>query len=142
MKKILEISVSVSAPNIQADAVYEVDEIKTFVGNKRNHIWIAYAINRKDKSIASFSVGARTNETLNKVICKLTNAKQIYTDKLRQYKTLINPSIHKTTNRGTNHIERHNLTIRTHIKRLTRKTICFSRKIAMLYAVMKIYFLG
>lgn len=108
MKKILEISASVSAPNIQADAVYEVDEIKTFILNKRNHIWIAYAINRKDKSIASFSVGPRTNQTLSKVLNKLSNAKRIYTDKLRQYKTLIDPSIHKTVNRGTNHIERHN----------------------------------
>ena len=46
----------------------------------------------------------------------------------------------RQAHRGTNHIERHNLTIRTHIKRLTRRTICFSRKAIMLYAVLKIYF--
>lgn len=142
MKRILKISNSVASPHITANATYEVDEIKTFLGRKKDHIWITYALNREDKSVACFSVGPRTNETLNKVISKLENAKLIYTDKLRQYKTLIPSSIHKTTNRGTNHIERHNLTIRTHLKRLTRRTICYSRNIAMLYAVLKIYFWG
>ena len=47
---------------------------------------------------------------------------------------------HKTSLYGTNHIERNNLTIRTHIKRLTRRTICFSRNVDMLYATLKIYF--
>ena len=142
MLRILAISKNVTTPNVVANSVYEVDEIKTFVARKKDHIWIAYALNRKDKSVASFSVGPRTNETLSRVLDKLNNAKRIYTDRLRQYRTLIHPAIHKTTNRGTNHIERHNLTIRTHIKRLARRTICFSRKIAMLYAVLKIYFWG
>jgi IS1 family transposase len=79
---------------------------------------------------------------LGRVLDKLSDAKRIYTDKLRQYKTLIPAAIHRTTNRGTNHIERNNLTIRTHIKRLARRTICFSRKIAMLHSVLKIYFWG
>ena len=117
MARILEISKNITAPQITAGSVYEVDEIKTFVGRKKDHVWIAYALNRKDKSVAGFSVGPRTNETLRRVLDKISNAKRIYTDKLRQYKTLIPRGIHKTTNRGTNHIERHNLTIRTHIKR-------------------------
>ena len=142
LKRIISISKDITAPHIATDAVYEVDEIKTFVGRKKAHIWIAYALNRMDKSVACFSVGPRTNETLSKVTDKLIHAKRIYTDKLRQYNTLISPEIHRITNRGTNHIERHNLTIRTHIKRLTRRTICFSRKTIILYAVLKIYFWG
>ena len=141
-KRILSISSSIITPHIIADAVYEVDEIKTFVGRKKDHIWVAYALNCADKSVVCFSVGPRTNETLSKVTDKLANARLIYTDKLRQYKFLISPEIHRTAHRGTNHIERHNLTIRTHIKRLTRRTICFSRKAIMLYAVLKIYFWG
>lgn len=142
MKRILEISNSIESPVVIANAVYEVDEIKTFVGNKKNHIWIAYALERKTKSVVSFSVGPRTNKTLNKVVSKISNAKRIYTDRLRQYRTLIDKRIHKTSLYGTNHIERNNLTIRTHLKRLNRKTICFSRRIGMLYAVLKIYFWG
>ncbi len=142
MARIITIAKNVVAPHITAGSVYEVDEIKTFVARKKDHIWIAYALNRKDKSIACFTVGPRTNETLSRVLDKLSNADRIYTDGLRQYKTLIPATRHRTTNRGTNHIERHNLTIRTHIKRLTRRTICFSRKIGMLYAILKIYFWG
>lgn len=72
----------------------------------------------------------------------LAEAKRIYTDKLRNYKSLINKSIHRTTLHGTNHIERHNLTLRTHLKRLSHKTICFSRSMAVLAAILKIYFWG
>ena len=107
-KRILSISSSIITPHIIADAVYEVDEIKTFVGRKTDHIWVTYALNRDDKSVSCFSVGPRTNETLRKVTDKLSNAKRVYTDKLRQYRTLLSPAIHKTTNRGTNHIERYN----------------------------------
>lgn len=142
LKRILLISSKISPPHVIANAIYEVDEIKTFVGCKSNHIWIAYALNRETKSVVSFSVGPRTNNTLNQVLDKLTNAKRIYTDRLKNYKYLIDPAIHRTTLYGTNHIERHNLTIRTHIKRLNRRTICFTRKAGVLYAILKIYFWG
>ncbi|HEX2845848.1 MAG TPA: IS1 family transposase [Chitinophagaceae bacterium] len=39
-----------------------------------------------------------------------------------------------------NHIERNNLNLRTHLKRLSRRTICFSKSITMLEACLKIYF--
>ncbi|HCB88573.1 MAG TPA: hypothetical protein DEP71_04720 [Porphyromonadaceae bacterium] len=32
--------------------------------------------------------------------------------------------IYRTIFRSTNHIEQHNLTLRTHLKQLHRKTIC------------------
>ena len=142
IRRIVSISKNITAPHVTANIEYEVDEIKTFVGRKKDHIRVVYALNCADKSVVCFSVGPRTNETLSKVADKLANARLIYTDKLRQYKTLISPEIHRTAHRGTNHIERHNLTIRTDIKRLARRTICFSRKAIMLYAVLKIYFWG
>ena len=142
IRRIISISKNITAPHVTANAEYEVDEIKTFVGRKKDHIWVAYALNCADKSVVCFSVGPRTNETLSRVTDKLTNARLIYTDKLRQYKTLISPEIHRTAHLGTNHIVRYILTIRTLIKRLTRRTICFSRKTIMLYAVLKIYFWG
>ncbi|MDR0419060.1 MAG: IS1 family transposase, partial [Prevotellaceae bacterium] len=79
----------------------------------------------------------RTNAALG-VVTKtldLSNAKKIYTDKWRGYKSLISKKIHSTLNRGANHIERHNLTLRTHLKRLTSRSICFSRSIVILSAV-------
>ncbi|WP_262497378.1 MULTISPECIES: IS1 family transposase [Chryseobacterium] len=48
--------------------------------------------------------------------------------------------MHQTKRFGTNAIERKNLSIRTHLKRLNRKTICFNKSIVMLTSILKIYF--
>ena len=63
-----------------------------------------------------------------------------YTDQLINYKSLIPAALHKTRVYGTNHIERKNLTIRTDLKRLSRRSICFSKSKWMLEACLKIYF--
>jgi IS1 family transposase len=122
----------------------EVDEMRTFIGRKSRLRWIVYALDRKTKSVACFNVGRRTNRTLNVVITtlELSETKKIYTDKLKNYRFLIAQKGHNTALHATNHIERHNLTIRTHLKRLNRKTICFSRSLALLTAILKIYFWG
>ena len=43
----------------------------------------------------------------------------------------IEPDAHSPNNRNTQRIERKHLTLRTQIKRLVRKTICFSKSIPM-----------
>ena len=101
-------------------------------------------LDRKSKQVVSYNIGPRTNATLNAVLetLRLSDAKRVYTDRLRNYRSLIETKIHRTSLYGTNHIERHNLTIRTHLKRLARKTICFSRSAVILSAILKIYFWG
>ncbi|NDV70270.1 IS1 family transposase [Dysgonomonas sp. 25] len=142
--RILSIAKNIKQPPVMSKQVYEVDEIKSFVKRKNNRIWIVYALDRKTKEVVSYNVGNRTNTTLKVVIktLNLSNAKKIYTDKWIGYKTLIDKKIHSTFNRATNHIERHNLTLRTHLKRLTRRSICFSRSSEILSAILRIYFWG
>ena len=75
--------------------------------------------------------------------------KHYYTDnrpaaRWKSYKKRIPPEKHTVTNRAagrkkTQKIERQNLNFRTHIKRLARKTICFSKKDDMHYGMMKAY---
>ncbi|MBP6430489.1 MAG: hypothetical protein KA319_01880 [Ferruginibacter sp.] len=65
---------------------------------------------------------------------------KIYTDGLSNYKYLVPPTLHSIKQFGTNRIERVNLNLRTHLKRLGRRTICFSKSLAMLLACVKIYF--
>ncbi|MDI1255293.1 MAG: IS1 family transposase [Flavobacterium sp.] len=86
--------------------------------------------------------GTRNNKRLRKAITnlELSDAKRIVTDKLKHYRYLIPKEIHSTKYRGINHIERKNLSIRTHLKRVNRKTICFSRSLIVLNAVLRIYF--
>jgi len=124
------------------DREYELDEMRTFIGNKKKKYWIVYAIDRATKEVVDFKVGKRNNKTLKRVVdtLLLAKAKKIYTDGLRNYKSLIPESIHKIGKYKINRIERNNLSVRTHLKRLSRKTICFSKSISMLESVLGIYF--
>lgn len=144
VRRTLEIALTIKKPMISLAKKYEVDELCTFIERKSRQIWICYAIERITKQIVDFRIGSRSNKTLNGVIQTLilSQPKHIYTDGLRNYKTLIPKEIHKTTRFGTNHIERMNLNLRTHLKRLNRRTICFSKSLVMLSAVLKIYFWG
>jgi len=124
--------------------LYQVDELFTYVGNKNNRVCIAYALNPETGEVIDLVVGKRNKTNLQKVISTLilADARQIVTDKLNIYKNLIPKELHSTRHRGINHIERQNLTLRTHLKRLGRRTICFSRSIAVLSAIVRIYFWG
>jgi len=133
-KRILEYSSKIKRPTMAMKKEYELDEMCTYIGRKLNTYWIAYAIRKDNRQVVDFRIGKRTNKTLRPIIetLHLSNATVIYTDKLKNYRYLIQKAVHKTKSRGTNYIERHNLTIRTRLKRLSRRTICFPRSLAML----------
>lgn len=116
--------------------------MRTYIKCKKNIFWIVYALDHESKNVVSFNIGRRTNKTLEKVIesLELSQAKKIFTDKLKNYKYLIDAKIYSTKNRGINHIERKNLSLRTHLKRLNRRTICFAKSIKITEAILKIYF--
>ena len=117
---------------------YEIDELRTYCGNKRNELWLIYAINRYSKQIINFVVGRRTKENIAIIISMLQklHPKAIYSDRLNIYQALICKGIHKIYPRCINYIERKNLTLRTLLKRLARKTICFTRTAKMLKNVV------
>jgi IS1 family transposase/transposase-like protein len=123
---------------------YEIDELRTYCGNKRNECWIMYAINKTTGNIIDFVVGRRTKENIKQIIISVLNLtpKRIYTDGLNIYPVLIPKSIHKIFCYCTNKIERHNLTLRTHLKRLSRKTICFSKNAVVLHHTLNLYWYG
>lgn len=141
---IKKIGSTIEPPVILSGRAFELDELCTFVGNKKCLIWITYAIDSITRQTVAVSIGSRSCQILSQVTEPLlaTSPLKIATDKLLQYKNLIPPGIHSTKKYGINHIERKNLTLRTHLKRLNRKTICFSRSIVMLHACLMIYFFG
>jgi len=145
IRRILYLSGKVLKPiYIENNQVYEVDEMWTFVGKKHPSCfsWITYAMNRKTNKIIDVAFGSRNKKNLKQVIdsVKAQNPKKIITDKLNTYPNLIKPTEHDTTRYSNNHIERGNLTLRTHIKRLFRQTICFSRSQKVLEACVLLYF--
>ena len=123
---------------------FEVDELWSFIGNKDNVSWITYVIEKQTRNVIDFIVGRKTTDNIRPLINKLLllKPKRIYTDRLNIYPSLIPQEIHKRFQYCTNRIERKNLTLRTHIKRLSRRTICFSRKQEYLEAHLRIYFWG
>ena len=142
LKRIRIISENVKVPVLPFGKTYELDELRFFIRKKTNPIWLVYAIDKNTKEVAGFYIGKRNSKTLNSVVKTLINAKaeKIYTDKLRNYKYLIPTAIHSTKRYSTNHIERNNLNIRTHLKRLNRRTICFAKSSNVTTAILKIYF--
>jgi len=144
LKRIVAIAEGIQQPPIAIGKSYEVDEMRTYVGKKSRLRWIVYALERETKTVVSFNVGRRTNKTLKHVIrsLELSNARIIYTDKLKNYRYLISKKLHNTYVHSTNHIERKNLSLLIHLKRLNRKTICFTRSLVLLMAILRIYFWG
>ncbi|HTN16274.1 MAG TPA: IS1 family transposase [Chitinophagaceae bacterium] len=98
LKRILMIAERIKQPVIAQGKTYEVDEMKSFIKHKKRKIWIAYALEKCTKTVVSFSVGARTNKTLNVVLKTLqhSEAKRVYTDKLPAYRFLLPSAIHST----------------------------------------------
>lgn len=121
---------------------YEIDEIQTYVGDKDSKTWIIYAISKTTRLPIALKVGRRTKENLKQVVNKVLiySPKRIYTDGLDIYQSLIPKYLHKRGKRKINYIERKNLTLREHIKRLSRKTISFTKKEEMLELHLRWYF--
>ena len=145
IRRILYLASKVTKPIYsEKNQVYEVDEMWTYVGKNDPscYSWITYALNRRTNSIIDVAFGSRNRTNLKQVIdsVKVHDPKKIVTDKLIIYPNLITPVDHDTNRYSNNHIERGNLTLRTHIKRLFRKTICFSKSQKMLEACVLLYF--
>lgn len=142
LKRIVKIARSIPQPQITVGRTYEMDELYTYVGSKLNMVCIAFALERDSRNVIDFSIGRRNKGTLRKVVdaLVLSNAKEIRTDKLSLYINLVPKEIHHVKQRGINRIERMNLNLRTHIKRLNRRTIAYSKSLLVLSAILRIYF--
>jgi insertion element IS1 protein InsB len=143
--RIQELAAKINNPvDARPKVSLEVDELWTYINQKENEYWIAYAIDRRTRSVVDFVVGKRTKVTLKHLVDRLLhlNPKVIRTDKLTLYEYLIPKKLHHRGATVINRIERKNLSIRTHLKRLSRRTICFSRSLKMLESCLRIYFWG
>lgn len=145
LSKIRLIASEIIAPVCFApNGEYEMDEMHTKIwkGNKKKDVYIAYAIHKESKSVINFTIGSRDTGTLSKTVNKILEnyPKKIRTDKWVVYSGIIPLKIHVSTRRKINQIERNNLTLRTHLKRLGHNRLCQSKTVDMLEACLKIYF--
>lgn len=108
----------------------EMDEMWSFVEKKSNQRWLWHAIDHNTGEILAYIFGNRTDKVFLelKKRLELFGIKKFFTDDWGAYDRHIPIEKHEVGKRNTQKIERKHLTLRTRIKRLARKTICFSKK--------------
>lgn len=111
----------------------EVDEMQSFVGKKENQRWLWHAIDHCTGEILAYVLGSRQDEVFLKLkkLLEPFGIKKFYTDGLKTYERDLPVEMRQVSKYKMQRIERKHLTFRTRIKRLARKTICFSKSIQM-----------
>jgi insertion element IS1 protein InsB len=111
----------------------EVDEMWSFVGKKKEPRWLWHALDHHTGQVLAYVFGRRTDEVFLQLKALLTpfGITRYYTDYWGAYERNLAPEVHRPGKHNTQQIERKHLTLRTRIKRLVRKTICFSKSITM-----------
>ena len=107
----------------------ELDEMWSFVGNKQTQRWLWHAVDRKTGKVLAYAFGPRTDAVFLelKQLLEPFGIQTYCTDGWGAYKRHIPEEQHEVGKRKTQQIERKHLGLRTRIKRLARRTICFSR---------------
>jgi insertion element IS1 protein InsB len=111
----------------------ELDEMWSFVGSKQHPRWLWGALDHQTGRIVAYTFGRRADRVWLKLKALLEpfGIRHFYTDGWGAYHRHLDPKRHVVGKRRTQQLERKHLTLRTRIKRLVRKTICFSRSVLM-----------
>ncbi len=108
----------------------EVDEMQSFVGKKEKSALVMACnrpLYRRDTSLCvRFATFLEVFLQLKKLL-EPFGIKKFYTDGLKTYERHLPVEMRQVSKYKMQRIERKHLTLRTRIKRLARKTICFFR---------------
>jgi len=116
-------------PEVEA----EVDEMWSFVRTKEQQRWLWWAIDHATGEVLSYVLADHKDDAFLelKALLEPFGITQFYSDGWGADERHIPPVFHTVGKRNTQKIERKHLTLRTRIKRLARKTICFSKSVVM-----------
>ena len=108
----------------------ELAERWSDVGRKDNRRWLWHGIARETRKVLAYVVGERQDRVFLelKSLLEPFGISHFYTDDGGAYERQLDPEHHRIGKENPQKIERKHLTLRTRIKRLARKTICFSKK--------------
>jgi len=123
------------------DTEAEADEMWSFVQSKAPQRWLWHAIDHASGTVLADVLASHQDEAFIqlKILLEPFGIMQFYTDGWEAYERHLDPSLHTVGKRNTQKIERKHLTLRTRIKRLARKTICFSKSIVMHDVVIDLF---
>jgi insertion element IS1 protein InsB len=107
----------------------ELDEMWSFVGNKHAPRWLWQALDHRTGQVLAYVFGRRKDEVVLdlKALLEPVGITRYFTDGWGAYQRHLDPDQHEVGKRHTQQLERKHLTLRTRLKRLARKTICFSK---------------
>ncbi|MEM0978792.1 MAG: IS1 family transposase [Cyanobacteria bacterium P01_H01_bin.58] len=110
-----------------------MDERWSFVQSKPQQRWLWHAIDHRTRTVLAYVLAPPQDAALSELMMLLAlfGIQQFYTDSWGAYLRLLAPEQHRVGQSNTQRIERQHLTLRTRIKRLARKTICFSKSVLM-----------
>lgn len=111
----------------------EVDEMWSFVQRKARQRGLWHAIDHLTGAVLAYALGRRADKSFVKLqkLLKPFGLVHFYTDAASVYARHLPAAAHTVGKLHTQQIERKHLTLRTRIKRLARKTICFSKSVFM-----------
>jgi len=107
----------------------ELDEMWSYVARKSNPRWLWHAIDHHTGRVLAYVFGRRKDDVFLKLKALLEpfGITTFYTDGWGAYERHIDAKKHQVGKENTQKIESKHINLRTRIKRLVRRTICFSK---------------
>jgi insertion element IS1 protein InsB len=107
----------------------ELDEMWSFVARKTNPRWLWHAIDHRTGKVLAYVFGRRKDVVFLKLKALLEpfGIRRYYTDGWSAYERHLDAERHRVGKENTQKIESKHINLRTRIKRLVRRTICFSK---------------
>jgi insertion element IS1 protein InsB len=120
-------------PRSRAVRAAELDEMWSFVGTKKRARWLWHALDHHSGRVLAYVAGSRKDAVFLKLQALLApfGITRFYTDKADVYQRHLPHEQHTVSKLTMQKIERKHLTLRTRLKRLARKTLCFSHSHVM-----------
>ena len=107
----------------------EMDEMWSYYHDKSHQLWLWWAVEHETNTPLAYTFGTREHKYLDELLALLKPfpIRTVYADNNYAYKDRLSTDMLVSGKQNTKKIERDHLTLRTRIKRLCRKTICFSK---------------
>ena len=115
--------------------ILKVDESWSFVQAKKHPRWLWWVEDAVSGQVVAFVFGRRTHHTFHRLLSLLESAQitvsNWITDAWWAYFDCLDQRLRIESKALLQSLERKHLTLRTRIKRLARKTICFSKSVVV-----------
>ena len=132
-------------PKDATAADLELDEVWSFVGSKRNPVYVWIALCRATRQVIAIATGDRSAATCWRLWIAIREPYRrgfCYTDFWQSYQAVIPDEQHVASGKETGytaHIERWNNTLRQRLGRFVRKTLSFSKCSVMHWICLQLF---